>query len=533
MAKKISKKINSRFNPTFVSDYPVYAYGGRMYPGGGFMMPTDLQQQGIQNMANQQTGATGINPGFTQAAGMLGQGLQDISNAKNPDQVNWGSNIGGGALIGAATGAAMGSIVPGVGTVIGGAVGAIGGAASGAIKSLTKNAELQNQQDQLAQQQQEMLKQQTINNLPAQPNYRPTFADGGEVTPKQFTQRYIQSPKYKERLTSSGYDVNPEINTRLNNVNTVKTFGQYGIPSRENRLNFESTGRPYTPGGSSYLPQSNAIVIDHKQAEKLGIPASSIESHEFGHAELGSRGGGNIPMTSRLNEYDSNQIINRLLPTANPIYKQAPDEIKSDLNSLRYELFNKGLYDAGMEDFNKEHLNQINDSYIRDRLGKNYSDEDLIWLMNNIAQNNQPNKIIAAGGGGLSRSEDYGSKKKPYPSVKSGDFAGGDRSYPIPSKADAVDALRLAGLHGRSDVRAKVYRKYPSLKKADGGMLDSYAGGGILDNVTNRLSEVKNGGTHEQSPTNGVPIQNNALVEEGEFIYKGKNGKKYVFTNRF
>lgn len=67
--------------------------------------------------------------------------------------------------------------------------------------------------------------------------------------------------------------------------------------------------------------------------------------------------------------------------------------------------------------------------------------------------------------GGLSRSKDYGSKSKPYPSVKSGDFAGGGRSYPIPTKADAVDALRLAGLHGRSDVKAKVYNKYPELRK--------------------------------------------------------------------
>lgn len=67
--------------------------------------------------------------------------------------------------------------------------------------------------------------------------------------------------------------------------------------------------------------------------------------------------------------------------------------------------------------------------------------------------------------GGLSRSKDYGSKSKPYPSVKSGDFAGGHRSYPIPTKADAIDALRLAGLHGRSDVRTKVYAKYPDLRK--------------------------------------------------------------------
>ena len=66
--------------------------------------------------------------------------------------------------------------------------------------------------------------------------------------------------------------------------------------------------------------------------------------------------------------------------------------------------------------------------------------------------------------GGLT-SKDRGSSKHPYPSVSSKDFAGGGRSYPIPTKADAVDALRLAGLHGRNDVRAKVYDKYPSLRK--------------------------------------------------------------------
>lgn len=81
--------------------------------------------------------------------------------------------------------------------------------------------------------------------------------------------------------------------------------------------------------------------------------------------------------------------------------------------------------------------------------------------------------------GGLSRSKYYGSNSKPYPSVKGGDFAGGNRSYPIPTKADAVDALRLAGLHGRSDVKAKVYRKYPELRKksAAGGLYSVTSGG--------------------------------------------------------
>lgn len=92
--------------------------------------------------------------------------------------------------------------------------------------------------------------------------------------------------------------------------------------------------------------------------------------------------------------------------------------------------------------------------------------------------------------GGLSRDKDYGSKKKPYPSVAKKDFAGGHRSYPIPTKADAVDALRLAGLHGRSDVKAKVYNKYPELrKKGNTGLIVSISG------------NVKNGLIHSPSST--------------------------------
>lgn len=95
--------------------------------------------------------------------------------------------------------------------------------------------------------------------------------------------------------------------------------------------------------------------------------------------------------------------------------------------------------------------------------------------------------------GGLSRDKDYGSKKKPYPSVAKKDFAGGHRSYPIPTKADAVDALRLAGLHGRSDVKAKVYNKYPELrKKGNVGLVVSING------------NVKNGLIHSPSPTGGL-----------------------------
>lgn len=128
--------------------------------------------------------------------------------------------------------------------------------------------------------------------------------------------------------------------------------------------------------------------------------------------------------------------------------------------------------------------------------------------------------------GGLSRDKDYGSKKKPYPSVAKKDFAGGHRSYPIPTKADAVDALRLAGLHGRSDVKAKVYNKYPELrKKGNVGLVVSISG------------NVKNGLIHSPSSTGGLrdkfAVGGNRINRHGRtWEYDEQNGYYVPITNR-
>ena len=128
--------------------------------------------------------------------------------------------------------------------------------------------------------------------------------------------------------------------------------------------------------------------------------------------------------------------------------------------------------------------------------------------------------------GGLSRDKDYGSKKKPYPSVAKKDFAGGHRSYPIPTKADAVDALRLAGLHGRSDVKTKVYNKYPELrKKGNVGLVVSING-----NVKNGLihSPSSTGGLHDKLRDGGKRINRHGRTWE----YDEQIGAYVPITNR-
>lgn len=133
-------------------------------------------------------------------------------------------------------------------------------------------------------------------------------------------------------------------------------------------------------------------------------------------------------------------------------------------------------------------INQGIKEVYRTTIGKHGSNipRTVDYITNKLNINEDNKKAM----GGLSRDKDYGSKKKPYPSVAKKDFAGGHRSYPIPTKADAVDALRLAGLHGRNDVKAKVYNKYPELrKKGNVGLVVSING------------NVKNGLIHSPSST--------------------------------
>nr|UWI02091.1 MAG: hypothetical protein [Bacteriophage sp.] len=142
-----------------------------------------------------------------------------------------------------------------------------------------------------------------------------------------------------------------------------------------------------------------------------------------------------------------------------------------------------------------------------------------------ITETYTPKRIKHKLGGGLT-SKDRGSSKRPYLSVSSKDFAGGGRSYPIPTKADAVDALRLAGLHGRSDVKAKVYSRYPELrKKAEYGVnIDPYRNySTTYKNKTSRGNKL--------SIRNGVVFLNNKRAPKGYKWFDKGNSTTYLVGN--
>lgn len=169
-------------------------------------------------------------------------------------------------------------------------------------------------------------------------------------------------------------------------------------------------------------------------------------------------------------------------------------------------------------------INQGIKEVYRTTIGKHGSNlpRTVDYITNKLNINEDNKKAM----GGLNRNKDYGSKKKPYPSVAKKDFAGGHRSYPIPTKADAIDALRLAGLHGRNDVKAKVYNKYPELrKKGNVGLVVSING-----NVKNGLihSPSSTGGLRDKFTVGGKRINRHGRTWE----YDEKIGAYVPITNR-
>lgn len=181
----------------------------------------------------------------------------------------------------------------------------------------------------------------------------------------------------------------------------------------------------------------------------IAVPAGMDKDKVRAHFNMSyARNYGGIPAEYLINDYEYH----------NKGYKGSKNNDLTNIESPLqhgFVMYKRGLYNPG----DKNHSNDVKAAG-----NKAISSPDVQkWIKENDKKYNIKRM------GGLSRKQDYGSKKKPYPSVSSSDFAGGNRSYPIPTKADAIDALRLAGLHGRSDVKSKIYAKYPSLKKAELG----------------------------------------------------------------
>lgn len=168
----------------------------------------------------------------------------------------------------------------------------------------------------------------------------------------------------------------------------------------------------------------------------------------------------------------ANQSAKRRIDFIRKYYNDEGDVTETKEALVTNLIYNRGSGKTARVYFNPEDEKYVpmqrailrgTDDEVREEINKIYREAGLAnrdSLVNDFYKRRNKKRM-----GGLSRSKDYGSKSKPYPNVDKKDFAGKNRSYPIPTKSDAIDALRLAGLHGRDDIKTKVYNKYPELRK--------------------------------------------------------------------
>lgn len=282
---------------------------------------------------------------------------------------------------------------------------------------------------------------------------------------------------------SSGYE--DYVNKTISKHGSLPNSKKYYIPYLyDKEIKVRGAGRMSSNMLDSIAVNANKAKIPFNEAlglavqethggamPTIAVPAGMDKDKVRAHFNMSyARNYGGIPAEYLINDYEYH----------NKGYKGSKNNDLTNIESPLqhgFTMYKRGLYNPG----DKNHSNDV-----RAAGNKAVSSPDVQkWIQENGKKYNIKRM------GGLNRKQDYGSKRKPYPTVNSSDFAGGNRSYPIPTKADAIDALRLAGLHGRNDVKAKVYAKYPSLKKAPFGTKYPYENDILIGVNTDNLNSVK------------------------------------------
>jgi hypothetical protein len=311
-----------------------------------------------------------------------------------------------------------------------------------------------------------------------------------------------------------------EIQGLTNNISTLEN----PIISPDYTLNYDNTevGKLI-----NYSENPDSIGFDRVNRRWYAPKGKGLDEDNFGMGVDRYTGGNisdKIKKDSKGREYiteeDERDLRFKRIKSANKSAKRRIDFIRKYYNDegdvtetkealLTNLIYNRGSGRTAREYFNPEDKKYVpmqrailrgTDDEVRKEINKIYREAGLAnrdSLVNDFYKRRNKKRM-----GGLSRSKDYGSKSKPYPNVDKKDFAGKNRSYPIPTKSDAVDALRLAGLHGRNDIKAKVYDKYPELRKRakNGGVYTVTSNGKTSLRMipsTGKRIKFKNGGIED------------------------------------
>lgn len=322
----------------------------------------------------------------------------------------------------------------------------------------------------------------------------------------------------------NGFEKIKEMQSLANNVSTLEN----PIISPDYTLYYDTTevGKLI-----NHSENPDSIAFDKVTRRWYAPKGKNLDEDNFGMGVDRYTGGNindKIKKDSKGREYiteeDERDLRFKRIKSANQSAKRRIDFIRKYYNDegnvtetkealITNLIYNRGSGKTARVYFNTEDKKYVpmqrailrgTDDEVRKEINKIYREAGLAnrdSLVNDFYKRRNKKRM-----GGLSRSKDYGSKSKPYPNVDKKDFAGKNRSYPIPTKSDAIDALRLAGLHGRDDIKTKVYNKYPELRKRakNGGVYTVTSNGKtslrMIPSTGERI-KFKNGGIEDIEKT--------------------------------
>lgn len=326
--------------------------------------------------------------------------------------------------------------------------------------------------------------------------------------------------KSRYGIKKTGFEKIREIQSLTNNVSTLEN----PIISPDYTPNYDNTevGKLI-----NYSENPDSIGFNRVNRRWYAPKKKGFDKDNFGMG-VDKYTGGNISDKIKkdsegkeyITEEDERELRHKRIKSANQSAKRRIDFIRKHYNNkgnvteTKEALITNLIYNRGSGRTAREYFNPEDEKYVpmqkailegtndevREEINKIYREAGLAnrdSLVNDFYKRRNKKRM-----GGLSRSKDYSSKSKPYPNVDKKDFAGKNRSYPIPTKSDAIDALRLAGLHGRDDIKTKVYNKYPELRKRakNGGVYTITSNGKTSLRMipsTGKRIKFENGGTED------------------------------------
>lgn len=281
-----------------------------------------------------------------------------------------------------------------------------------------------------------MTKYNDPDKLTGYPQYIPKSGDNTDIPGwdmAEFYKSWVSSPEYERRMKNTGYYENVPGGAiyRKEGSTIYPQMGEWLSNARESRMGaLESVQEPgfiqIEPVYYKGLPASRytGLGIDiHPDHTKTPEMFETVLAHEIGHAIDSTTPFEDSLITSTMLPFSE---FNKSFYTIDPVtgsyqpinqkddirrsqalhIRNDPQEFKSDLNALRYLMFDKGVYDIRKgKEFTKEDLERAKEvlkgNQSLDRTIQAAGESGLIKLMNIIAKGDEEVAPIAMNGASM------------------------------------------------------------------------------------------------------------------------------------